>query len=127
MLIPKTGLKAFICSFSVSLFAIMAANRAFWHEEPLKEEPLDISGKNIVLFLKNSSTAHFPVKKIAGEVTSDGIRRRSYIWLSCDKLLNHASVYERASGSPCANVLIFSEAGSCDADKFADLADKADS
>mgnify|MGYP001661743832 FL=1 len=66
-----------------------------------------------------------PVKKIAGEVTSDGIRRRSYIWLSCDKLLNHASVYERASGSPCANVLIFSEAGSCDADKFADLADKA--
>lgn len=65
MLMPKTGLKAFICSFSVSLFAIMAANRAFWHEEPLKEEPLDISGKNIVLFLKNSSTAHFPVKKIA--------------------------------------------------------------
>ena len=65
MLMPKTGLKAFICSFSVSLFAIMAANRAFWHEEPLKEEPLDISGKNIVLFLKNSGTAHFPVKKIA--------------------------------------------------------------
>lgn len=62
---PRTGLKAFVYSFSVSLFAIIAANRAFWHEETAQNEPLNISSKNIVLFLKNNSAAKFPVKKIA--------------------------------------------------------------
>ena len=61
----KSGLKAFVYSFSVSLFAIIAANRAFWHAAPSKTQPLDISGKNIILFLKNDSTASAPVKKIA--------------------------------------------------------------
>lgn len=61
----KSGLKAFVYSFSVSLFAIIAANRAFWHAAPSKTHPLDISGKNIILFLKNNTTASAPVKKIA--------------------------------------------------------------
>lgn len=61
----KSGLKAFVYSFSVSLFAIIAADRAFWHAAPSRTQPLDISGKNIILFLKNDSTASAPVKKIA--------------------------------------------------------------
>lgn len=62
---PKTGLKAFICSFSVSLFAVMAVNRVFWHEETLDDTPPEISGQNIVLFLKNNAISKSPVKKIA--------------------------------------------------------------
>lgn len=62
---PKTGLKAFVYSFSVSLFAIMAANRAIWHDKPSNTEPLSISSKNIVLFLKNDRITKSPVKKIA--------------------------------------------------------------
>ncbi len=62
---PKTGLRAFICSFSVSLFAVMAANRIFAPQKPLETPPLDISGKNIVLFLKNNGVPKIPVKKIA--------------------------------------------------------------
>lgn len=61
----KSGLKAFVYSFSVSLFAIIAANRAFWHAVPFKNQPLDINGKNIILFLKNNSVTSAPVKKIA--------------------------------------------------------------
>lgn len=61
----KSGLKAFVYSFSVSLFAIMCANRAVWHSAAHSQEPLEIGSKNIVLFLKNNSIAHSPTKKIS--------------------------------------------------------------
>lgn len=61
----KTGLKAFVYSFSVSLFAILAANRCFWHAQTSSDTPLVINGKNISLFLKNTRTAAVPTRKIA--------------------------------------------------------------
>ena len=61
----KTAIKAFVYSFSVSLLAITVANRVFCYEPKIKDEPLKISEKNIVLFLKNDGAAKFPVKKIA--------------------------------------------------------------
>ena len=64
----KTVIKAFVCSFSVSLLAILTANRAFYHTPQNDQEPLEISKKNIVLFLKNSGAAKFPIKKIAKEI-----------------------------------------------------------
>ena len=60
----KTAIKAFVYSFSVSLFAIMTANRFLCYDAP-STEPLIINKKNIVLFLKNSTPAKSPVKKIA--------------------------------------------------------------
>ncbi len=66
---PKTGLKTFVYSFSVSLFAIFAANGVYWHDRPSKTSDLKISSKNITLFLKdaanNPSHNVAPVKKIA--------------------------------------------------------------
>ena len=61
----RNGLKAFVYSFSVSLFAIVSANRAFWHNPSSKNTPLIISNKNISLFLRDMQTAKHPVKKIA--------------------------------------------------------------
>ncbi len=61
----KNGFKAFVYSFSVSVFAIVSANRAFWHTPSSKNEPLIVSNKNIVLFLKNVQPLKHPVKKIA--------------------------------------------------------------
>lgn len=61
----KAGLKSFVYSFSVSLFAIVAAHRTFWHVEPLSEPPLNISNKNIVLFLKDNTISKSPTKRIA--------------------------------------------------------------
>ena len=61
----KTVIKAFVCSFSVSLLAILTANRVFCHAPQNDQEPLEISKKNIVLFLKTNETAKFPTKKIA--------------------------------------------------------------
>ena len=60
----KTAIKAFVYSFSVSLFAIMTANRFLCYDAP-STEPLIINKKNIVLFLKNSTPVKSPVKKIA--------------------------------------------------------------
>lgn len=60
----KTALKAFVYSFSVSLFAIMTANKVFCYDNP-QEEPLTINKKNIVLFLKNNVSGKSPTKKIA--------------------------------------------------------------
>ncbi len=68
---PKTGLKAFVYSFSVSLFAIVAANRAFWHDKTSETPSIDLSNKNIVLFLKNTQPVKSPVKKIALNVLPD--------------------------------------------------------
>ncbi len=60
----KTAIKAFVYSFSVSLFAIMTANRFLCYDAP-STGPLIINKKNIVLFLKNSTPVKSPVKKIA--------------------------------------------------------------
>lgn len=66
---PKTGLKTFVYSFSVSLFAIFAANGMYWHDRPTKTSDIKIPSGNIMLFLKNDainpSIAVAPVKKIA--------------------------------------------------------------
>ncbi len=66
---PETGLKTFVYSFSVSLFAIFAANGMYWHEHPTKASDIKIPRSNITLFLKNDATnpsvAVVPVKKIA--------------------------------------------------------------
>ena len=67
----KTGFRAFIYSFSVSLFAIVVANRAFLHKKNVNPPPLDISNKNIVLFLKNTGPAKSPSKKIALNILPD--------------------------------------------------------
>ncbi len=65
----KTGLKTFVYSFSVSLFAIFAANGIYLHTYRPTEKPLKISGKNIALFLKSSTVNPYhsamPIKKIA--------------------------------------------------------------
>ena len=72
---PKTGLKTFVYSFSVSLFAIFAANGVYWHEHKRPSQEPKISDKNIMLFLKseqaNPSKTAAPVKKIALNVLPD--------------------------------------------------------
>ncbi len=89
---PKTVLKAFAYSFSVSLFAIMAANRAFWYEKPTEIQPLDIKDKSIVLFLKDTSASPYPVKKIAlnvlPEVTKQPLDDKSHEVILADTLDN---------------------------------------
>lgn len=61
----KTVIRAFICSFSVSLLTILTANRVFCYASQSTPKPLEISKKNIVLFLKNTKPDKLPVKKIA--------------------------------------------------------------
>ena len=60
----KTGFKAFVFSFSVSLFAILAAHRAFLHKNPSVSEPLQVDKKNIVLFLKSTLPTKAPTQKV---------------------------------------------------------------
>lgn len=66
---PKTGLKTFVYSFSVSLFAIFAANGVYWHNRPSASSEVKIPSKNVTLFLKTEplspSNLSAPVKKIA--------------------------------------------------------------
>ncbi len=66
---PKTGLKTFVYSFSVSLFAIFAANGIYWHNRPSTASEIKIPQKNVMLFLKaeplSPSNLSAPVKKIA--------------------------------------------------------------
>ncbi len=87
---PKTVFKAFACSFSVSLFAIMAANRAFWYEKPIEIQPLNIKDKSIVLFLKDNSASSYPVKKIAlnvlPEITKQPLDDKSHEVILADTL-----------------------------------------
>lgn len=65
----KTGLKTFVYSFSVSLFAIFAANGIYLHTRPSARQDVKIPSKNVMLFLKddafNPSLKPAPVKKIA--------------------------------------------------------------
>ena len=66
---PKTGLKTFVYSFSVSLFAIFAANGVYWHKFHSAPSDIKIPTKNVTLFLKSGSAdpsnLAVPVKKIA--------------------------------------------------------------
>ena len=61
----KTGLKAFIYSFSVSLFAIMGANRVFFHEKNQTPSVSNTHNKSIALYLADITPSYVPVKKIA--------------------------------------------------------------
>ena len=65
----KTGLKTFAYSFSVSLFAIFAANGIYLHSHNPSVSNIKIPNKNIVLFLKAEPAAPSklaaPTKKIA--------------------------------------------------------------
>ncbi len=65
---PKTGLKTFAYSFSISLFAIFVVNGIVWHEHSSENQAIDIPEKNIMLFLNGSQTnpspRPAPVKKI---------------------------------------------------------------
>ena len=66
---PKTGLKTFVYSFSVSLLTIFIVNGIYWHETNSSQADLTIPSQNITLFLNrqadNPSTRPVPVKKIA--------------------------------------------------------------
>lgn len=65
----KTGLKTFVYSFTLSLFAIFTANGIYWHTRPSASQEVKIPSKNIMLFLRGNrdtpSTRPAPVKKIA--------------------------------------------------------------
>ena len=61
----KTGFKSFVYSFSVSLFAIVSANRVFFHEEISTPSDLNIQNKSIALYLADISPSNAPTKKIA--------------------------------------------------------------
>ncbi|MBR2921925.1 MAG: hypothetical protein IKC10_01245 [Alphaproteobacteria bacterium] len=61
----KTGLKAFVYSFSASLFTIIGVNRAFFHEKFQTPSSFDISNKSIALYLTDIKPSFMPVKKIA--------------------------------------------------------------
>lgn len=66
---PKTGLKTFVYSFSVSLLTIFTVNGVYWHETNSSQTDLTIPSQNITLFLNrhadNPSIRPVPVKKIA--------------------------------------------------------------
>lgn len=65
----KTGLKTFVYSFALSLFAIFTANGIYWHTRPSASQEVKIPSKNIMLFLRGNrdtpSTRPALVKKIA--------------------------------------------------------------
>lgn len=67
----KAAIKAFICSFSISMLAFSVANRAFWYEKNITDTPVNISRKNIALFVKNLQTYRHPVKKIDLNILAD--------------------------------------------------------
>ncbi len=66
---PKTGLKTFVYSFSVSLLTIFTVNGIYWHTTSSSQTDLAIPSQNITLFLNrhadNPSPRPVPVKKIA--------------------------------------------------------------
>ncbi len=61
----KTGFKSFVYSFSVSLFAIVSANKMFFYEKKEPPYDLNIQNKTIALYLADTNPSHVPVKKIA--------------------------------------------------------------
>ena len=70
ILMKKTSLKTFVCSFVFSLFTIFTVDGVYFRNRFVRTEELKISNKNITLFLKNElkstvSSKVIPVKKIA--------------------------------------------------------------
>lgn len=61
----KTGLKSFVYSFSVSLFAIVSTNKVVFYEKNQNSSSLDIQNKSIALYLADTNPSYLPVKKIA--------------------------------------------------------------
>ena len=66
----KTTLKTFLCSFVVSLSAILTADRVFFYTPETPQKESKIYSKNIVLFLKSdkdklASSSVQPIKRIA--------------------------------------------------------------
>lgn len=66
---PRTGLKTFVYSFSLTLFMILTINGVFWYKTPSKNQEVKIPSKNVLLFLRGDqadpSIKPAPVKKIA--------------------------------------------------------------
>lgn len=70
----KSGIKAFIFSFSLSLSALVVADKILECAPQKNQDELVISNKNIVLFINENQPAHLkaqPVKKIALNVLPD--------------------------------------------------------
>lgn len=66
----KTSLKTFVCSFVLSLFAILSVNKEFFGVSKPSEHELKIPTKNISLFFKDmpvqtAAIKTIPIKKIA--------------------------------------------------------------
>lgn len=55
----KTGLKTFVCSFVLTLSAILGADRAFFYTPAAVEEPIKIPRKNITLFFSHNHPQTF--------------------------------------------------------------------
>lgn len=60
----KTAFRVFLCSFSVSLFAMSVANKALLRSMSEPTPPLKISSKNVSLFVKDAKPNVYPIKKI---------------------------------------------------------------
>ncbi len=86
----KTGLKTFVYSFSVSLFAIFATNGIYLHTHPSDTQHIKIPSKNVTLFLKdtafNPSLKPAPVKKIVLSVLPEA-EKKPDVSLSTDSIV----------------------------------------
>lgn len=96
---PKTGLKTFVYSFSVSLFAIFAANGVYWHNHSSAYPQVKIPGKNVTLFLKSEplspSNLSAPVKKIALSVLPEiKLRQEKLVTADFDDEIIMANVFD---------------------------------
>ena len=77
----KAGIKAFVFSFSLSLSALIVADKILECAPKKNQEDLIISNKNIVLFindnLANSATQAQPIKKIALNVLPEVVSKET--------------------------------------------------
>ena len=77
----KAGIKAFVFSFSLSLSALIVADKILECATKKNQEDLIISNKNIVLFindnLANSATQAQPIKKIALNVLPEVVSKET--------------------------------------------------
>lgn len=69
-MMKKTSLKTFVCSFVFSLFTIFTVNGVYFRNRSVHTDNLEISNKNITLFLKKElkstvSSKVIPIKKIS--------------------------------------------------------------
>lgn len=54
----KTSLKTFVCSFVLTLFAVLSVNKVFFYVDKTPAEPLKIPHKNISLFFSKNSNVY---------------------------------------------------------------------